>query len=123
MLEREYNQHVLKKRKEAHEHIAKVTALVDALPENLPPMPPEVKKIILFGSYATGLADYYSSVDLCIVHEGLDRDEQCWVDIKFSIWFKGNCETNVYWYEPEEYKEGVWEIANALKEGITIYEC
>ena len=84
-------------------------ALRDALP---------VRRVVLFGSHATGRATVASDVDLLVVYEGLPR-EDAFATVKKTIPVRG-LEPHVYTTKEAEAQEDL--LTRMTQEGIVVFE-
>jgi len=86
----------------------------------------EVKKILLFGSYARGDETTDSDIDICVITEDPRRNLELMKDIRYSIFTKIKAPLDILVYKPEEFSTRSnmkytieEEIAH---EGILLYE-
>ena len=84
-------------------------ALRDALP---------VRRVVLFGSHATGRATVASDVDLLVVYEGPPR-EDAFATVKKTIPVRG-LEPHVYTTKEAEAQEDL--LTRMTQEGIVVFE-
>ena len=84
-------------------------ALRDALP---------VRRVVLFGSHATGRATVASDVDLLVVYEGPPREE-AFATVKKTIPVRG-LEPHVYTTKEAAVQEDL--LTRMTQEGIVVFE-
>ena len=84
-------------------------ALRDALP---------VRRVVLFGSHATGRATVASDVDLLVVYEGPPREE-AFTTVKKTIPVRG-LEPHVYTTKEAAVQEDL--LTRMTQEGIVVFE-
>ena len=84
-------------------------ALRDALP---------VRRVVLFGSHATGRATVASDVDLLVVYEGPPR-EDAFATVKKTIPVRG-LEPHVYTTKEAEAQEDL--LTRMTRKGIVVFE-
>lgn len=85
---------------------------------------PTIKTVILFGSYAKGIQDKRSDLDLLVIQDTKERFFDRLKDIEMKIMNRLNIYPEIISYTPKEFeqiKERAF-IQTILKEGITIYE-
>ena len=93
--------------------IASIRAALSALQETLP-----VRRVVLFGSHATGRATVASDVDLLVVYEGPPR-EDAFATIKKTIPVRG-LEPHVYTAEAARGQQD--RLARMTRDGIVVYD-
>lgn len=98
---------------------AEILKLVDKIVKQIRP-----EKIILFGSYAKGLATLKSDLDLFIIKESLLSMSKRMEEIR-PLWANLLIGVDAHVYTPEEVEEfGVGEysfVRSVLNYGITVY--
>lgn len=77
----------------------------------------KIKRVILFGSYASNKYTASSDIDLLIIHES--SDENLYKKIRVDLDIRG---IELHIYTQEEYKMHKYIIDKMIKHGITIYQ-
>jgi len=86
----------------------------------------KVKKIILFGSYASGKQNDDSDIDLCILTDEKKRKIDLIREVRKSLYDHSKKPLDILVYNTDEFYERANSIKSIereiLKEGIMIYE-
>jgi len=93
--------------------VASIQAALPALRDELP-----VRRVVLFGSHATGRATVASDVDLLVVYEGPPRDD-AFATVRKTIPIRG-LEPHVYTLDEAAAQEQL--LTRMVRDGIVIYE-
>ena len=93
-----------------------VASIRDALPALRDALP--VRRVVLFGSHATGRATVASDVDLLVVYEGPPREE-AFATVKKTIPVRG-LEPHVYTTKEAAVQEDL--LTRMTQEGIVVFE-
>ncbi len=93
--------------------VASIRAALPALRDELP-----VRRVILFGSHATGEATVASDVDLLVVYEGPPR-EDAFATVKTAVPVRG-LEPHTYTVEQAAAQDAL--LRRMTRDGIVVYD-
>ena len=86
----------------------------------------DVKKILLFGSYARGEESTDSDIDICVITDDPRRNLELMKDIRYSIFTKIKTPLDILVYKPEEFstrsKMKYTLEEEIAQEGVLLYE-
>ncbi|HOV13436.1 MAG TPA: nucleotidyltransferase domain-containing protein [Spirochaetota bacterium] len=85
----------------------------------------KVSKIYLFGSYAYGIPNNDSDIDLCVLTDENKRKIEIMTDIRRNIGFSMSHPLDIIVYKPKEFYERADSLTSMesqiLKKGIVVY--